>query len=186
MVHEAVNKFHPANLTDYESHLTGWTDFSDYHSTPGWIINNKVKANVGAGAAFDKARLLVFPLPDKEIASLSSNDTVLLKVKYLRTYKNGGRASVFVCNDGTYSQGGRVESLDALFLLNKWKVSIPQLYTHSFSSKDLQKCLLQPAENRNIAIRFDSEDDMDHYEGRLDLKFKLFSVSLCHVDESLS
>ena len=184
MNHEAVNKFHPDNLTDYESKLTGWTDFADYHSTPGWIINNNVKANIGDDTKYMKARLLVFPLPEKEITALSSSDTVILKVKYLRTYSNGGYAGVYLCNDGSFNPGTRIEKLDALFLLNTWKLSIPQLYTHSFSSSDLQKCLSMPAENRNIVIRYMGADDVDHSAGRLDLKFKLFSVSMCHVDTS--
>ena len=78
-----ISTFTPSNLHEFESNLTGWTDFIDHHNVPGFIINN-----------FATNVTLSFPLNYVDISELEGE---ILKVMYLKTYNNAGRFQVYIC-----------------------------------------------------------------------------------------
>ena len=98
-----ISTFTPSNLHEFESNLTGWTDFIDHHRVPGFIINN-----------FATNVILSFPLNYVDISELEGE---ILKVM---TYYNAGRFQVYIC-------GKKLKGM--LDTHHDFRVSVPAVYT---------------------------------------------------------
>lgn len=112
-----ISTFTPSNLHEFESNLTGWTDFIDHHHVPGFIINN-----------FATNVTLSFPLNYVDISELEGE---ILKVMYLKTYYNAGRFQVYIC-------GKKLKGM--LDTHHDFRVSVPAVYTEQLRAYRYDGC----------------------------------------------
>ena len=119
--------FTPADLAAFESKLTGWTEFIDYHEVPGWIINNRVPANISV-------RTLSLPILGE---NFKEEDRLILHFEYLKTYTDAGSVMLSVCEN-------LMTNVDGYLLHPVHKVSIPHIAKVHFSGSACTK--LPPSE----------------------------------------
>jgi hypothetical protein len=159
----AKKQYHPENLTAFELTLTEWTEYTDYHNVPGWIVNQ-----------YATKKNITFELPEYS-DELYLDRELLLRIKYLRTYKGAGRVNLYICEH-------KIIRLDALFTLAMHrKVSIPRVFTYTMDVNHTKEwCFNEPGHNF-IRLEYDKEDDhFDNQGFRGTHKFKLLGISLCH------
>lgn len=159
---------HPADPAYFEKHLLGWTEFIDHHPPAAWVINKYAPSST-----YD----LVFPLSN----ITNSKAEVGVRIKYLRTYTNAGRALVSLC-------GVPSVDLDALAFAGDLtddirNVSIPQYYSTVLSPQLVAKCEVLPDDLRNVTISYKGTSFSDERNPhRHSYKFKLYSVTACYTD----
>lgn len=149
----------PTNLDDFESNLIGWTDFTDHHNVPGFIINN-----------FAKKRILSFPLNYSVVTDLEGE---VVFVTHLKTYRNAGRFQLAICG----------KPLDTIVdTYHSFHVSVPSIYVERLVSNLYDACPNIPPSQRSIDIIYTPHfgtDGVDHGDPRGHEKVKILAMHLC-------
>lgn len=166
VVYAPTNPSRPRDLKKFERSLTGWTEFPDYHNLSGWIANKYVPA---ANKSMD------FLLPDT-LRNVPSTRNILIRIKYLRTYGNGGRAAVQIC-------GSKLGIVNALFDYPSRKLSIPQFKVFTVSGEDLLRLCYAGSSSSVITVtHINAKDDGDPKQ---ESKVKIFAVSVCFQADAI-
>lgn len=160
----------PANVTDYELNVNGdgWRQYVDHKGVPGWIITS---TNLNMSKS-----ILRFPIIyPKDAVTVSGEGDYMLKVIYIKSYENAGKAQVFVCGQQINFYFSEIDALWTDF--KDYRFSIPQVYTQAMGNV-LPFCNSLPAEERFLEIRYSFTDD--NLVARRNQKLKILQVESCH------
>eukprot|EP01041_Mallomonas_annulata_P012475 gene12475-26242_t len=162
------SKFHPENVDEYEKNISssssvGWREYVDYHGVAGFMINKH---------SHPQNRSMTFII--KDIGTNLITMRFMIKVEYLKTYKNAGKVQVHLC--GTEVMNGRPP--DALHTDHlHYKVSVPDIMPYELTYLDKQRCDSLPVDKRTLEVRYVLSTD--RLDVRKDQKFKLISLRVC-------
>ena len=159
-----TSSFVPEDLVEFESKLTGWTEFVDHHNVPGFIINN-----------FAKDTVLSFPLEYSQFTDLEGD---IIKVIYLKTYHNAGSFQISLC-------GQTLEGV--IDTLHRHHISIPAVYTVLLDRPTITPCENVPLSERSVQIIYKAHfgsDGADHGSPRVHEKVKVLSVQICSRNQA--
>ena len=150
--------FVPEDLADFESKLTGWTEFVDHHNVPGFIINN-----------FALDRELSFPVDYSELMELEGE---IIKVMYLKTYHNAGMFQLSLCGE---TIKGTIDTY------HHHHMSIPAVYTVLLDMRsNMRACKKAPISKRSLGIIYTPHHTGVNYGNpRVHEKVKILSVQIC-------
>ncbi|KAJ1438865.1 hypothetical protein B484DRAFT_444282 [Ochromonadaceae sp. CCMP2298] len=160
----------PANLEKFESTLTTWTEYVDYHHSSGWIMNS---AQTSSG----RDRTLSFPL-EKPLPRWdeAAPPRLGLRVVYLQTYRNAGVFDILFC-------GNKVARVDVMVGSQfNLLVSIPRTFHYKLEREDLQHCQNLHGVAPSVSLLHDGRV-YDRASTRFDCKVKIMQVSVCVLQE---
>ena len=164
--------YQPESMGLFEQSLNGWTAAIDRRPPAAWINNNYKARNDSERAK----EALVFGISTFD----AIRGTILvLRLKYLKTYKNGGAIKVNLC-------GLQVFDLDSLSGEGNGDalshVSVAQVHTYEFTHTDFILCRALPREERVVQIQM-SPGNYGRVAFRENFKFNLYSVTVCYIDK---
>ena len=182
----SINNNHTVGSNRLPNH---WEFYEDRKGKPGWIIegdfmhhnnssihnsNNNNDAHISHSILLSERKdILSFP-----IKYILTNDTIVTRVSYLRTYENAGIIEIILC--------GKTLSikLDALWEDYMYHhVSLPDVYYFGFTNEDKIRCYNLKPNERLLSFRRLRKDEIDEDENKLKLrdkfKFKILMVTMC-------
>lgn len=160
--------FHPKNLTDYESKLiNGWEDFIDMHQQSAWIITENSNPN---------NRTMKFPFDLQRVLNSNYDETIVIRVQYMRTYNNAGWFEIKLCSKV-------IAQLDTLFGHHKTiHISVPHWFTISRSITDLKAWCKK--DNSFLEIKYEASANKSNNNIRGTRKVKIYSLEMCFHDNN--
>jgi len=174
---QATSSFHPTDIYKYEQIEAGkgeegWREYVDYHTIPGWIINNRAKPD-----HFNFISSFTFTQTQALAEDFALN--YLVKLTYLKSYIGMGGVEVLLCGSALLTVDRR-RYIDALDVDNH--ISVPVTAVFRITPEVAAVCFKSYAAAHEVIVRYipDINDFVTlKSKERGQNKFKVMGVHIC-------